>query len=200
MVLLNPGKSRCSLCKGIIEANQPLVTSSHFIADPNHLLYRFSDSAMHYECFQEWPLRAEFVAEYNRTVGSKVWGNGTRHVMREDGVVVTEVVRSGPVAYLWEYSVKPERFRDFERIYGPNGEWAQLFRRSPAYRGTTLLRDSAASARYLTLDHWDSEQAFLQFKASFAREYAELDQQCEPLTLDERMLGTYLDLPGGSTP
>lgn len=48
---------------------------------------------MHYDCFQGWAMREEFVSLYNSTIGRIRWGNGTRHEMASDGVV-----RSVPAA------------------------------------------------------------------------------------------------------
>ena len=45
----------------------------------------------------------------------------------------------------------------FEEHYGPEGTWARLFRRSPEYVRTDLLRGSDA---YLTLDWWTSLAAY----------------------------------------
>ena len=42
---------------------------------------------------------------------------------------------------LWEFHVKLESISAFERTYGPTGAWAQLFRQSPDYLGTDLIRD-----------------------------------------------------------
>jgi hypothetical protein len=50
------------------------------------------------------------------------------------------------IAILWRYRVKPEHRGDFERAYGPDGDWANLFRRHPGYLGTELLPKSASSA------------------------------------------------------
>jgi hypothetical protein len=42
---------------------------------------------------------------------------------------------------LWEFQVKPEAIPTFEKIYGPDGAWAELFRQIPDYLGTELIRD-----------------------------------------------------------
>ncbi|NUO75270.1 MAG: hypothetical protein HOQ32_04575 [Lysobacter sp.] len=89
MAILILGKTQCPLCSQTIEAGQVTVSSPHFIHNPSNPLWRYSDAAMHYECFQPWERRAEFVAEYNRTIGEIVWGNGDRHRMQADGTIVT---------------------------------------------------------------------------------------------------------------
>lgn len=89
MAILILGKSACALCGEVIVTEHELVATSHFISDPSHPLWRYSDAAMHCDCFQRWPHREEFVAEYNRTIGQIVWGNGSQHTMRADGTVTT---------------------------------------------------------------------------------------------------------------
>jgi hypothetical protein len=77
----------CAICKQPLDINHPRVATSHFIGDPSDPLWRFSDAAMHYECFQTWEHRHKFVAKYNETPGKIIWGNGTRHHMKADGLI-----------------------------------------------------------------------------------------------------------------
>ena len=95
--------------------------------------------------------------------------------------------------YLWEFEVSPELVADFEQYYGAVGAWAQLFRRSPDYIETLLLKDRAVPGRYLTVDRWRSEEAYLAFKSTFATQYAQLDSECEQLTVGERSLGAFTE-------
>jgi heme-degrading monooxygenase HmoA len=92
---------------------------------------------------------------------------------------------------VWRFTAKPASVADFERHYGSEGSWAQLFRRSPGYRGTTLLRDSAAKNRYLLWDCWDSGASFESFKEEHGADYAVLDKQCEALTEEETKIGVF---------
>ena len=55
---------------------------------------------------------------------------------------------------LWEFEVKSGSEELFERTYGPEGEWVQLFRRDAKYRGTRLLRDAKHERVYVTMDLW----------------------------------------------
>ena len=61
---------------------------------------------------------------------------------------------------VWQFEIAEEKVDDFEATYGPEGTWAQLFRTSPEYRGTELLRDAFIAGNYLTIDRWASEEAF----------------------------------------
>ncbi len=92
---------------------------------------------------------------------------------------------------LWEFEVKPGSEELFERTYGPEGEWARLFRRDGRYRGTRLLRAVGAERVYVTMDEWESRAAYEEFKKKFAAEYGELDRKCEALTAQENHLYEY---------
>jgi hypothetical protein len=82
----------------------------------------------------------------------------------------------------------------FEHVYGPGGSWAALFREVPGYLGTDLLRAVDGSGRYLTLDRWQSQPAYEEFRASRRGAYDALDRACEGLTQSEERLGDYLVL------
>ena len=43
---------------------------------------------------------------------------------------------------LWEVEVKPGEETAFEKVYGPEGQWVELFRGDPRYRESKLLKDS----------------------------------------------------------
>ncbi len=51
---------------------------------------------------------------------------------------------------------------EFESRYGPEGDWAQLFRRAPGYHGSELLRDGTV-VRAVT-DHALSQREFLRLE------------------------------------
>ncbi len=65
---------------------------------------------------------------------------------------------------LWEFDVKPGCDERFESIYGPDGDWAQLFRRDPAYQRTLLLRDPLHDRTYVTCDFWETRKAYEAFR------------------------------------
>lgn len=92
---------------------------------------------------------------------------------------------------LWEFEVKPGGEKRFERVYGPEGDWATFFRSDPAYRGTRLVRDVSRSRAYLTLDSWTSRPSYEAFRQNKRTEYDKLDAACESLTEAEALLGTF---------
>jgi heme-degrading monooxygenase HmoA len=92
---------------------------------------------------------------------------------------------------LWQFRPLEGRESEFERAYGPSGEWARLFRRDDGYLGTELLRSSEDSREYLTLDRWVSRTAYETFRHRFSREYLRLDRPFEELTEEETPLGAF---------
>jgi hypothetical protein len=92
---------------------------------------------------------------------------------------------------LWEFQVKPESISAFEETYGPDGAWAQLFRQSPDYLGTDLIRDLNHPGRYVTMDNWTSRESLDRFKQDHQSGCAALDKQCERLTEKETFLGDF---------
>lgn len=60
---------------------------------------------------------------------------------------------------------------EFERVYGPDGEWSAFFRQGPGYVGTELLRDVENPGRYLVVDRWDSREAYNAFVDAHREEY-----------------------------
>ncbi len=95
---------------------------------------------------------------------------------------------------VWEFHPKPERVEEFEKIYGADGDWAALFRKSPQYRQTILTRDLNVPGRYLLTDIWDDRDSFTGFKKNFREEYDRLDRACEALTFQEIRIGEFESL------
>lgn len=52
-------------------------------------------------------------------------------------------------------------------------------------------------ARYLTLDFWESREAYDAFRAQHAAEYAAIDRECEALTAEEKALGNFERIASG---
>ena len=94
---------------------------------------------------------------------------------------------------LWRFRPAVGREGEFERAYGPSGEWARLFGREDGYLGTELLlrRSEDESREYLTLDRWASGAAYEAFRARRSGEYGRLDRQLEELTEEETLVGAF---------
>ena len=92
---------------------------------------------------------------------------------------------------IWQFEIAEEKIAAFEVAYGPQGAWAQLFRKSPDYKGTELLRDAYETGKFLTIDRWSSEEAFRAFRKEHDAEYEALDRSCDALTASETRIGAY---------
>jgi heme-degrading monooxygenase HmoA len=90
---------------------------------------------------------------------------------------------------IWEYEVGADAAARFEALYGPDGDWVALFRAWPGYRATELLRGE--DGRYLSIDRWDSREAYEHFQLQARAEYAHIDVRGDALTLSERRIGTF---------
>lgn len=93
--------------------------------------------------------------------------------------------------YIWEFHVHEHHKQDFAAAYGSGGEWVKLFRQDPAYLGTTLLQDRDDPLRFVTIDSWQSREAYLAFRARHGEEFNALDAVCEAYTLREVALGEF---------
>jgi hypothetical protein len=89
---------------------------------------------------------------------------------------------------IWEFRAAEGRSADFERAYGAEGVWTELFRRSAGYLGTDLIRPEAVGGWYRTIDRWKSREDCDAFHKAFAAEYAALDAACAVLTAGERFV------------
>jgi enamine deaminase RidA (YjgF/YER057c/UK114 family) len=97
---------------------------------------------------------------------------------------------------LWRFAVKPGKEEEFERIYGPDGDWAVLFRKGDGYGGTELHKSRETPRSYLVIDRWRSLDAFKQFKQRFTNQYRALDLRCEELTEKEEHVGDFTAIGG----
>lgn len=99
---------------------------------------------------------------------------------------------AGPeYVYAWRYEVAAADQPAFETLYGPDGDWVRLFRRSPDWLGTELLADRRRPGTYVTIDRWSSRSAYEAFRTSVAGEWAAIDRRGERLTRREEEIGTF---------
>ncbi len=99
--------------------------------------------------------------------------------------------RRGGYIVLWEFRVRSGKEEEFERRYGPKGDWVSLFAREEGYIGTRLFRDRMIRGRYLTLDEWASPAIYRVFRERRGWEYEALDRRCQTLTEKETLLGGF---------
>jgi heme-degrading monooxygenase HmoA len=92
---------------------------------------------------------------------------------------------------VWQFEIAEGKIAGFEAAYGPDGPWMKLFRASPNYMGTEILRDAYIPGNYLTIDRWASEGDFRAFRKQHDQEYEALDRDCGALTSRETRIGAY---------
>jgi heme-degrading monooxygenase HmoA len=94
-------------------------------------------------------------------------------------------------AIMWEFHVKKEHQNEFEEIYGPVGEWVQLFKKSPGYIRTDLARRASDKFSYVIIDVWETKKAYDEFCHNWGKDYKQLDEKCDSFTEKEIPLGTF---------
>jgi heme-degrading monooxygenase HmoA len=92
---------------------------------------------------------------------------------------------------VWEFIVRETARDDFEKAYGPRGDWSRLFARYRGFNGTTLLRDTANPRGYLTIDVWDTLADRERMLVEAAEQYAALDARCGAWTESETEIGIF---------
>jgi len=92
---------------------------------------------------------------------------------------------------IWEFRVRAGMEARFEKVYGPQGDWARFFARDHGFVGTELNHDLKDSQRYLTLDFWLSRETYENFRRQHSSEYGALDQECEDMTENELEVGKF---------
>jgi quinol monooxygenase YgiN len=105
--------------------------------------------------------------------------------------MVLPTVLESTYIVVWEFQVKAECEAEFMAAYGPDGEWARLFRRSPEFLGVELLESVGNPGRFFTLDQWRSASAMDMFMSANATAYDVLDRRFTSLTVWERRIGGF---------
>ncbi len=101
------------------------------------------------------------------------------------------IVSAKMYVILWEFRPAPGREPEFRLAYGPDGRWMRLFKRTPGYLGSELLHDTDDVNRYLTLDRWESPEAYERFRVARGSDYEALDRECEGFTVHEARIGAF---------
>ena len=94
-------------------------------------------------------------------------------------------------AYMWGFKVKPDSVGKFMKLYGPDGEWVQLFSNAEGYIRTELHRDVNQPLRFVTVVYWESKAHFRGFRTDFAAKFDEIDEMGEALTESEKRIGEF---------
>jgi heme-degrading monooxygenase HmoA len=92
---------------------------------------------------------------------------------------------------IWQFRVPTEKADQFREIYGPDGAWDRLFQRETGFLDTELLHSATHPNIFLTIDRWDSAEAWAAFLRAWGDEYAALDHLCRMLTITEGEIGSF---------
>src|SRR5258705_5409054 len=92
---------------------------------------------------------------------------------------------------VWEYLAKPDRVDEFESFYRPDGPWGDLFRQSPAFISTTLMKDLRRPVRFMVADRWTSETIYEEFKRERATAWQALSERGQRLYDREVEVGRF---------
>ncbi|MBM4165696.1 MAG: hypothetical protein FJ218_02045 [Ignavibacteria bacterium] len=92
---------------------------------------------------------------------------------------------------IWEFCVARGKEKEFKRKYDSNGTWAHFFSREKGYQKTMLLAQKEHHRYFVTVDIWDSEEAYKQFREKHLHEYSAIDKVCEELTESEKHIISF---------
>jgi heme-degrading monooxygenase HmoA len=95
---------------------------------------------------------------------------------------------AGMYVIVWQFVPKAGCEAEFERAYGSQGRWAELFRSGDGYHGTELWRGDGV---WLTVDRWQSEQHYERFRRERQKDYEAIDREMERLTDRETRIGMF---------
>jgi hypothetical protein len=92
-----------------------------------------------------------------------------------------------------EFVVAEGREEDFKKVFGPEGIWFELLRRSAEYLGTDCRLEAEAERRYRVLDYWLSHESFEDFRRQYQPEYEKFSRliASENLVERETLLGSF---------
>ena len=93
--------------------------------------------------------------------------------------------------YIWEYKAKNNSIKEFEEFYNSQGTWVELFKLANGYIKTDFFKDKIEHNRFITVDYWESYEAYDQFRIDFDEKFQELDQKCAHYTLGEKKMGEF---------
>jgi len=96
-----------------------------------------------------------------------------------------------PYLRVWKFRAAPGRIPEFESAYGPDGDWARLFRLGEGYLGTEFLHPQSQGGLYLTIDRWRSEADWQRFLSTHGAAYRTLDARLAALCAEDTEVGNF---------
>jgi quinol monooxygenase YgiN len=106
------------------------------------------------------------------------------------------------VAVVWRFDVRPGAGAEFERLYGSDGAWTALSRRSRSFLGSSFLRDISSETRYLLVEYWSEMMVYEKHLASYHAQLETLERQRATLVDTIEAVGVFsaLDVPDRAGP
>lgn len=106
------------------------------------------------------------------------------------------------VAVVWQFDIRAGATEEFERLYGADGDWTKLSRKSRSFLGSSFLRDIATESRYLLVEYWSEMVVYEKHVADFSDELEALERERERLIERMETVGVFtaLDVPQRAGP
>ena len=106
------------------------------------------------------------------------------------------------IAVVWQVEIHEGKSAEFEQLYGANGEWTKLSRRSRSFLGSSFLRDLASETRYMLIEYWSEMVVYEKHLSEFAAQVKTLEEKRQRLVERVYPLGVFsaLDVPERSGP
>ena len=106
------------------------------------------------------------------------------------------------VAVVWQVEIRAGASEAFERLYGADGDWTKLSRRSRSFLGSSFLREMGSETRYLLIEYWGEMVVYEKHLANFDDELKGLEQSRKALVENIQSLGVFtaLDVPDRTGP
>ena len=101
------------------------------------------------------------------------------------------------IAVVWQFEVHPGKQDEFEALYGADGSWTALSRRSRSFLGSSFLKDLAQPERYLLAEYWSEMVVYERHYADYQDEIADLESRRNALVKSMVPMGLFnaLDVP-----
>jgi len=101
------------------------------------------------------------------------------------------------IAVMWQFDVKKGKEKEFEELYGADGDWTALSRQTRSYLGSSFLQDQTESTRYLLIEYWSEMIVYEQHRVSRQSVIASIERRRAEMVDAVLPLGIYtaLDVP-----
>jgi hypothetical protein len=106
------------------------------------------------------------------------------------------------IAVVWQFTVKQGQEGAFERLYGADGPWTSLSRKTRSFLGSSFLQELAEARRYLVVEYWSEMLVYEKHLESMRAEIEKLEAERTLLIESMTPLGVFnaLNTPDRSGP